>query len=202
MSSTYGNRGPTGGVAGRSGGAGGGNVIPKGYEYGQIQQFTPEMMQLFQSLFGHLGEGSYLSRLAGGDEELFNQIERPAQQQFSGLQGNLASRFSGMGLGARHSSGFQNTANSAASDFASQLQSQRQGLQREALQSLFGMSNQLLGQRPYDQFITEKPPSWLESLLGGVGALGGQFGGSLLGGLGGGLGNKWAGGGQSGSNYR
>lgn len=203
MSSTYGNRGPTGGGAGRSGGAGGGNVIPKGYEYGQIQQFTPEMMQLFQSLFGHLGEGSYLSRLAGGDEELFNQIERPAQQQFSGLQGNLASRFSGMGLGARHSSGFQNTANSAASDFASQLQSQRQGLQREALTSLFGMSNQLLGQRPYENFLTEKEPSFWESLLGGLGGLGGQFAGGLGGGAGLGLLMKlFGGGGQGGSNHR
>ena len=53
-------------------------------------------------------------------------MEAPALKQFSGLQGNLASRFSGMGSGARRSSGFQNTSNQAASDFAQQLQANKQ----------------------------------------------------------------------------
>jgi hypothetical protein len=150
------------------GSGGGGNKIPKGYQSGQMQQFTPEQMQLFQSLFGHLGEGSYLSRLAGGDQSFFDEVEAPAKRQFSGLQGNLASRFSGMGTGARNSSGFQNTATQASSDFAQDLQSRRQGLQRQAITDLMGMGNQLLGQRPYEQFLTKKP-DFLSKILGAGG---------------------------------
>lgn len=149
-------------------GQGAGNKIPKGYQSGRLQNFTPEQMQLFQSLFSNLGPESFLSQLAGGNPETFADIERPALQQFSGQLGNLASRFSGMGLGARKSSGFQNQATSAASQFSQQLQSQRQGLQRQALQDLFGMSNQLLSQRPYDQFVYKKP-DFLSQLFGYTG---------------------------------
>jgi hypothetical protein len=185
MANQYGSRGnQTGGM---------GNRVPEGYELGRIQQFTPEMMQLFQSLFGHLGPDSFLSKIAGGDQEAFAEMERPALQQFTGEIGNLASRFSGMGMGARHSSGFQNAATGAASDFSQKLQSQRLGLQRQALGDLFGMSNMLLGQRPYDQNLYEKPPSFWESLLGGLGGMGGMFGGSVVGGLGSNLANKWTG---------
>lgn len=172
----YGQRGATGGMAG--------NKIPKGYQLGQIQQFTPEQMQLFQSLFSQLGPDSFLSKLAGGDQETFNQLEAPALRQFSGLQGNIASRFSGGAGGqgqeqisSRRSSGFQNTMNQASSDFAQGLQSQRVGLQQQALKDLFGMSNDLLNQRPYDRFLTEKPPSFMQQIMGlfgNDGALGGK----------------------------
>src|SRR5215467_6160344 len=93
-----------------------GNKIPSGYKLGQIQNFTPEMMQLFQGLFPFLGEGSYLQRLAGGDQSLFEEIEAPALKQFGGLQAGLASKFSGMGMGGRRSSGFQHAQTAAASD--------------------------------------------------------------------------------------
>jgi hypothetical protein len=142
---------------------------PRGYEVNSLNQFTPEQHQLFGQLFGHLGPESSLGKLASGDQSAFGEIEAPALQQFAGLQGNLASRFSGMGsLGARRSSGFQNTANQASSDFAQQLQSNRQGLQRQAIGDLFGMSQQLLGQRPYDQFLTKKP-DFLSQILGSGG---------------------------------
>jgi hypothetical protein len=157
-----------------------GNKIPKGYEQGSLQQFTPEQMQLFRSLFAHLSPGGQLSKLAGGDEATFNQMEAPAMRQFAGLQGNLASRFSGMGsFGARNSSGFQNTANQASSDFAQDLQSRRTDLQRQALKDLMGMSNELLGQRPQENFLVKKPPSFLQQLLGGLGNIGGQIGGGV-----------------------
>jgi len=110
------------------GGATGGNKIPSGYKLGQIQQFTPEQQQLFQRLFSQVSPDSFLSRLASGDQSQFEALERPALKQFGELQGNLASRFSGMGSGARRSSGFQNTASTAAQDFAEKLQSQRLGL--------------------------------------------------------------------------
>jgi len=159
--------------------------IPSGYKKGSLQQFTPEQMNLFQQMFGQVGPESYLGKLAGGDEETFNQMEAPALRQFSGLQGNLASRFSGMGgLGARKSSGFQNTMNSAASNFAQELQSNRQNLQRQALNDLMGFSNQLLGQRPYENFLIEKQKKqggFGGAIGAGLGAAGGFFAGGPAG---------------------
>lgn len=153
-----------------------------GYRHFKTQSFTPEQMKLFQSMFGQLGPDSFLGRLAGGDESMFEQLEAPALRQFSSLQGQLGSRFSGMGTGARRSSGFQNTANQAASDFAQQLQSQRMGLQRQAINDLMGFQNQLLGQRPYEQFAAPKGRSFLEDLLLGLTAAGGEIGRGYFGG--------------------
>jgi hypothetical protein len=153
-----------------------GNKIPSGYRAGQIQNFDPQQMELFKSLFSNVGPQSFLSQLSQGNPETFNQIEAPALRQFNELQGNLASRFSGMGQGGRQSSGFQNATTSAASNFAENLQAQRANLQRQALHDLMSMSNQLLSQRPYEQFLVKKQqrPSGLGGALGalGGGALG------------------------------
>ncbi len=159
-----------------------GNKIPKGYKAGQLQQFTPEQMQLFQQMFSHVNPQSFLSRLAGGEEGMFEQMEAPAMRQFQGLQGQLASRFSGMGMGGRRSSGFQNAANQATSDFAQQLQANRLGLQRQAIQDLQGLSSNLLGQRPYEQFMYEKPQAAWKGLLGTGATIAGGVGGAMLGG--------------------
>ena len=143
--------------------------IPSGYRKAQLQQFTPEQMKLFSQMFSHLSPDSYTSRLASGDQGMFDEIEAPALKQFSALQGNIASRFSGMGSGARRSSGFQNSMNQAGADFAGQLQSQRQGLQRQAIQDLMNMSGQLLNQRPWETGLAEKrqkAPSFLEQVGG------------------------------------
>lgn len=149
--------------------------IPSGYKKASLQNFTPEQMQLFSSLFGNVGSDSFLSRLAQGDQGIFEQMEAPALRQFSGLQGNIASRFSGAGaggqgraLGSRNSSGFYNTMNSAASNFAQELQSQRQNLQRQALQDLMGYSKELLGQRPYENFLVQKQQSPWASIVGNL----------------------------------
>jgi hypothetical protein len=157
-----------------------------GYRPGQMQQFTPEQLQLFGDMFSHLGPNSFLSKLASGDQSQFEALEKPALRQFGELQGGLASRFSGMG--ARRSSGFQNTLNQASSDFAQQLQSQRLGLQRNAIQDLMGLSNQLLQQRPYENFLVKQDPSgWQQFLSGlvggaakGLGAFGTTFGANRL----------------------
>lgn len=174
----------------------GGDVIPKGYKAGQLAQFTPEQMQLFQSLFSHTAPQGFLSKLAGGEEGAFNQLEAPALKQFAGLQGGLASRFSGMGSGARRSSGFQQASGQQASDFAQELQGQRMGLQRQALSDLLGISKELLGQSPYERFLVKKQPqtSFWQSLVGGAlpvagaaigGAVAGMPGAKLGGTLGG-----------------
>lgn len=168
MSSMYG-ASPMAGPTGKTG-----NKTPSGYKLGQTQQFTPDQMELFQQMFGQVGPESFLSKIAGGDEAAFGELEAPALKQFSGIQGGIASRFSGMGSGGRKSSGFQNTINQAGSDFASQLQSQRMGLRSQALKDLMGYSNKLLGQKPYENELIKKDQSsngW------------GSIAGSALGGL-------------------
>lgn len=194
---TIGMAGPTGKV---------GNKLPSGMRVGQIQEFTPQQMELFGTLFPHVNKESFLSKLAGGDEEMFRQAENPALRQFAGLQGGLASRFSGMGQGATRSSGFQNTMNQASSDFAQQLQANRLGLQRQALGDLMNMSNMLLNQRPYETFTYQKQPKQnaLPGLIGGaIGGVGGFFAGGPMGALQGaqlgyGAGNALFGGGGGG----
>jgi len=151
-----------------------GNIIPKGYRLGQLQNFTPEQMQLFQQMFGQVSPNSYLARLAGGDQSLFSEIEAPAMRQFQGLQGDLASRFSMGGGGpgsmsARRGSGFANAANQQTMDFAERLAANRQNLQMQALRDLQSLSHQLLGERPYEQSLIQKQPSfWKQLLLGGM----------------------------------
>jgi len=162
-----------------------GDVIPKGYEKGRLQQYTPGQMAEFQRSFGRVGPESYTSRLAGGDQSMFEEMEAPAMRQFSGLQGGLASRFSGAGSGARHSSGFQNESSAAAGNFAQQLQAQRQGLQRQAIMDLHGMSQDLLGNKPYENFLMEKPQrqgfDWGGAVGGALGGLAGFATGGPMG---------------------
>lgn len=158
---------------------GGKDIIPKGYQKGQLSQFTPEQMNLFGSLFGQVGPGSFTSRLAGGDQDIFNQIEAPAWRDLQRAQSGIASQFSGMGLGARNSSGHQLAQGQLASDFAQDLQSKRMGLQRQALMDLMGMSQTLLSQRPYERFMVEKQKPFWQNFLTSIGSGAGQAAGSF-----------------------
>jgi hypothetical protein len=163
-----------------------GNRMPKqslaGYDVQQLQNFTPNQMQLFEQMFSNVSPDSYTSRLAHGDEGLFNEMEAPAFRQFAQLQGENASRFSGMGMGARRGSGFRNSMDAATSNFAQDLQSRRQELQRQAIKDLMGMSSELLGQRPYENVITDKKKSFWDKLIGGSAPLIGAGAGFLAGG--------------------
>jgi hypothetical protein len=185
MGGYQGFRAPTGFGKGKATG----DIIPKGHKLGQLQQFTPDQMKLFKQIFGFVSPDSYLSKLAGGDESLFEDIEAPQLRQFGQLQGNIASRFSGGlgqgGLGLRKSSGFQNIMGQESSNFAQQLAANRQQLQRQALTDLMGISSGLLGQSPYQKFLIgkgEKQPSFLQSLGGGILRGGGAAAGGFFGG--------------------
>jgi hypothetical protein len=186
--------------------AGTGSMSPSssGYNVVQTPRFSPEKMQQMQQLRGRIEPGflkgvGNLSQLAGGDESSFEQLEAPALRQFGQLQGQLASRFSGMGSGARRSSGFQNAASGQASELAERLQGQRLGLQQQAIQQLLGLYGDVT-QDPYEMMLQEKKKSkgssWFGAALpflgaglggaagfftgGPAGALAGaQFGGSL-----------------------
>lgn len=187
MTSLTGNRGATGGTAG---GKPMKEKIPSGYKKATLQQFTPEQLELFQNMMQHVGPDSFLSRLAGGDQSMFEQMEAPALKQFSGLQGNIASRFSG-GIGgggpgalsSRRSSGFQNTMNQASSDFAQNLQSQRMNYQNQAIRDLMQMSHSLMSERPYEHSLVQKPQNEWANIAGKfAGAIPGAVTGFLTGG--------------------
>ena len=134
----------------------------------QMQNFTPEIMKLFEQLQGHLGPDSFLSKLAGGDQSQFEQMEAPAMRQFQEMQGGIASRFSGMGSGGRRSSGFRNTMNQATSDFAQDLQSKRMDIQRNSLKDLMGMGQMLMEQKPFENKIMQKNPSFWHQFLNAI----------------------------------
>lgn len=159
MTSMAGNQGFRGPAGGNMNSFSAGNFKekrPHGYNKASMQNFTPEQMQLFQQMFSQVSPDSYLSRLANGDQSFFDEMEAPAMRQFQQLQGQNASRFSGMGMGARQGSGFQMAQDEATSAFAQDLQSKRQLLQRQAIEELMGLSNNLLQQRPYEQFYVPK----------------------------------------------
>jgi hypothetical protein len=164
-----------------------GDKIPKGYRAGQLQQFTPEQMDLLQQMIGHLGPDSWLSKLASGDESQFEEMEAPAHRQFQGQLGQLASKFSQGGTGGRKGSGFQNTTTAAASNFAQDLASKRHELTSKALNDLMGFSNTMLQQRPQERFLSEKPQKqssgWGGIAGAGIGATGGFFAGGPAGAL-------------------
>jgi hypothetical protein len=183
MNSMYGGKGlrPAGGNArGNAAGQFGGDIKPKGYNIGQLQQFDPMQQEQYESLFSHLGPESYLSRLSSGDESLFEEMERPAWRDFQEAQGQLGSRFSQLAPGAmsaQRGSGFKNQAGQLGSDFAMKLQGNRQTLQRQGLKDLYELSDLLLGQRPQERFLEKKQqkPKWWEALLGTASPLAGDI---------------------------
>lgn len=132
-------------------------------------RFTPEQMQLFSQMMGMASPSSFTGRLAQGDQGLFSQLEAPAERQFAQALGGLGSRFSGMGTGARNSSGAALAGAGLGTDLAQSLQAQRLGLQRQAIGDLMGMGRELLSTSPYNTFLQPTArPWWQEALLGGA----------------------------------
>lgn len=144
-----------------------------GYRQFNVPTKGPEQMNLFRDVAGRaqpgIGSGvDFLSQLAQGDPSLFDKLEAPALRQFGQLQGNIASRFSGMGSGARHSSGFQNTVNAAGQSLSESLAAQRMGYQSDAVKQLLGLYQELMGEEHFNTGLVPKKKKWWEELLGGL----------------------------------
>jgi len=162
-----------------------------GYNLVTASNRDPKQMGLFNQGADALSQGfpAILQQLlqmgAGGNEEQWKQLEAPAIRQFGQLQGNIASRFSGAGMGARRSSGFQNAVGGAATDLAERLQGNRMGLQNQAIQNLMGLYQNLIGQDLNTTAFLPKQKKWWEELLpalaGGVGTAAGSLGGMGIG---------------------
>lgn len=174
-----------------------GDKIGRNQKVRQLQTYTPEQMELQRMGEERVGPASYISRLSQGEPGIFDEMEAPAYRQFNQQMGNLSSRFSNLGgqgsLSSRGSSGFRNEASSAASNFAQDLQSRRQDLMRQATMDLHGMSQQLLGNRPYERYIEEQEPDQGWDWGGMLGGAGGAILGGLTGGPMGAIGGAGAG---------
>lgn len=163
-----------------------------GYNAIQTPTKNSQQMDIFNEYNAGSKEGRAaalkgLTGIASGDQSMFQQLEAPAHRQFQELQGNIASRFSGMGTGGRKSSGFQNTMSNAGTDFAERLQGQRLGLQQQAWEQLLGMGTHLFDQNLFETSLIPKKKSGWESFWEGLGGVGGN----VLGTVGGhGLGRK------------
>lgn len=142
------------------------------YKIRQTPNYTPEQMRLHERGIEDIGEDSDLYRMAQGDQSFFEQMEAPERQKFSTEIGALSSRFSGAGLGGRHSSGFQNTQTKAGMDFAQQLRANRHDLTRQARMDLHGMSQDLLGNQPWNTELEkrQKKEKWWSKALPYAGA--------------------------------
>ncbi len=139
---------------------------PSGWRQYAQNKYTPEQERVFGNAEGLIDPNSFTSRLAQGDQSAFAEMEEPALRQFNDISGGIASKFSGMGMGGRNSSGFQNTMTSAGQDFASQLQSKRLELRNQAIKDMMGMSKQFLDFEPQETGLVkkrEKKPKWWQS---------------------------------------
>jgi len=152
-------------------------IAGTGYRQINTPALSPEQQQLFSQIIKGIQPGltdslGQLSQMArGGSSEYWDQLEAPAMRQFNQLQGNIASRFSGIGSGARNSSGFQNTMNTASTDLAERLQGQRVGLQQDAISQLMSLYGNLIGTNTMDTAFVpgkQKKKSFWQELFGGA----------------------------------
>jgi hypothetical protein len=179
------NRGPSGESL-RSGNMQKKEKIPSGYKQYSLNNYTPEQDQLFNQGLDDVGPDSYLYKLAHGDQSAYDEMEAPAMRQFQQFQGQNSARFNSFGHGATKGTDFQNFQNQATSDFAQDLASKRSELRRQAIQDLRGMTQDLLGNRPYEKGLVQKEDQGMLGGYGGVlgagaGAVGGFFAGGPAG---------------------
>lgn len=152
-----------------------GNI--SGYKYAQLPTMDPQQQNFYQSLLGGVQPGAqqgvdYLSKLAGGDQSQFEQLEAPYYTALNQAGAQLGSRFSGLGMGAQQSSGFQNALAGQAGELSEKIGSQRMGIQQQAIRELLGLSESLLGQSTFTNFLAppkQKGPSFWNSLGSGLG---------------------------------
>lgn len=150
----------------------------------QVSNYSPEMENLLRSLVGGAQGGvggglDFLSKLASGDQSMFEEMERPAYAAFEKLLGQTGSRFSD--LGARDSSYFENAVAGQGQELAQNLQAQRLGIRSQATNQLLQQAMQMLGLRPFENVEKTKSPGFdWGGLLGGIGgAAAGSFFGPL-----------------------
>lgn len=144
---------------------------PSGYEIANVQQYTPETLNLYNKLLSSVS-GSYLpsgigklGKLAAGDEAAFSQVEKPYYSALQKALGQSAGRFSQYGTGA-----FQQAQAGAGQSLRENLAAQRQQISMNALQSLLGLSQSIFSNQPYENVLVpeKERSSWLPVIAGAL----------------------------------
>lgn len=125
--------------------------------------------QMVAGTTGALPQGyDFLSRLLGGDESIFRELEAPALRQFSEqIVPGLAERYTAMGEGGQSSSAYQQQLAAAGARLAQDLAGQRAGYRMSALDRLLSQAGQTMQASPYD--LVPRTPGFFESGLGAIG---------------------------------
>lgn len=149
-----------------------------GYSIRQLPTKSAEQMDLSRLLLGGTRPGlaaalSDYAGMAGGGDDYFRALEAPAQRQFQRNIDQLANRFSGLGMGAQDSSGFQAAVAGAGREMAENLGLQRLQLQENARRQLLSLASELLGMNTFENIAVPKRRSggqdFIASLSGGLG---------------------------------
>jgi len=157
-----------------------------GYNQVQTPRLDPQQQQLFSQAFGAIspsigGAFGQLGQLAGGNAGAYEELEAPAFRNLQRGLGATASRFSGMGTGARRSGGFARETGDQSRQLAENLQGQRLGLQQGFMNQLMSLYSSLLGTETHENSLIQKQKPWWQELalsLGpGLAQAGTSFGG-------------------------
>jgi hypothetical protein len=165
--------------------------IPKGYGMYSLPTMGGGQKDIYEMIKGKFGQGGgnvydRLLQMAGGQGDIFQQMEIPARR---GLESELANIGMQFGLsGSQKSSGFQNAIAGAGQRFAEDIYGQRAGLMQQSMRDVLGLGNMLLG-TPTEQFGLYQKENLLRDIMQLIGGVGSQalgiWGGSKLAGIGG-----------------
>lgn len=135
--------------------------IPQGYDTFNYETMGGGQKQLYDYLQSMMmnqgGKGMQnLFGMAGGDQDLYSQLEAPAMRQFQQqIAPGIANRYTGSGL--KGSSGFENSLANAGSNLAENLQSQRMGYQQHAMDRVMELMERLTGMSTNQAGLVQKP---------------------------------------------
>lgn len=130
-------------------------------------RISPEQIPVIQNLLGLTGQGGLLSRQAAQDPTAFGGLD---DSIIGNLRQNILPSITGQygALGLGSSSSLNNALAQSLGRATTQLASQRFDRSQQALQSLLGANQQILG-NPFQQSFLQAPG---QSLLGALGSLG------------------------------
>ena len=144
-----------------------------GYKAHQIQNYTPQAMKFYEDYMDKIGGGAmkgadYYTKIAAGDQSVFDEIEKPAYNAYEKQIGALGNRFSH--LGALDSNYFENATAGAGRELQENLASKRTELRQKAIDTLMNQSSALLDKKPFETvYEKEKDPNEWMNVLSSMG---------------------------------
>lgn len=147
---------------------------------GEQGQYLQQLMQMLSSLGPEVQ--NYFKDLFSEDPQAFEKFAAPAKREFEEqIIPGIAERFTGMGMGAQDSSGFQQSLGQAGAGLSERLAALREGLKSQGISQLQGMSGQGLGTRAFETAVRPRQPGFLENILGPAIGAAGKIGGAYAG---------------------